>query len=140
MLKSSALPFAAPFLKSQNKTKEKSSIPRTQITWSAASSGVKSTRAMVLPVGAQILSLALVVLTGALVLLHLFWVNTYSAKGIELTKVQNSISEQTELNKKLLVEQSMLGSTVSLSNLEGSGLVPITEEEHLNPNNFASIK
>lgn len=140
MFKSSALPFSAPFIKSQNKTKEKSSIPRTQISWAGARPASKSSRAMALPVGAQILSLALVVLTGALILLHLFWVNTYSAKGIELTKVQNSISEQTELNKKLLVEQSMLGSTVSLSNLDGSGLVPITEEEHLNPNSFALIK
>lgn len=140
MLKSSALPFSAPFIKSQNKTKEKSSIPRSQVTWSAAKPSARSSRAMALPVGVQILSLALVVLTGALVLLHLYWVNTYSAKGIELTTVQNSISEQTELNKKLLVEQSMLSSTVSLSNLDGSGLVPVTDEEHLNPNSFASIK
>lgn len=73
----------------------------------------------------------------ALIALHLYWVNTYSDKGFALSEVQDSIKVQTDLQKKLLVQQSMLNSNAGLSDSADAGLVAITEEEYLAPTDFA---
>lgn len=80
------------------------------------------------------------VILGAMIALHLYWVNTYSDKGFALSEVQDSIKEQTDLQKKLLVQQSMLSSTAGLNDGADKGLVAITEEEYLAPTDFAVAK
>lgn len=140
MFKSATLAITAPFVKSHTKVAKKSSPRSATISWAGAKPGSSSRGATVMPSAFSVASLLLVVAIASLLLLHLFWVNTYSAKGFELTKVQTAITEQTELNKKLLIQQSMLSSSVSLSDLGSTGLVPVTDEEHLNSNSFASVK
>lgn len=81
-----------------------------------------------------------VIALGAMLALHLYWVNTYSDKGFALSEVQASIKVQTELQKKLLVQQSLLNSTAGLTEGTREGLIAITEEEYLAPNNFAAAQ
>ncbi len=154
MFKSTALSFVTPKVTSKvtsgNNTKT-NPTKSAAITWA----GTRSSSAKTLASGNKrsfstkfsfsklkiafvpAISLLLVVAMGGMLALHLFWVNTYSSKGFELKKVQTSIIEQTEVQKKLLVKQSLLNSTVSLSDLENTNLVPVHEVENLNGNTFA---
>lgn len=82
-------------------------------------------------------SVSLLIMLGLLLLLHLYWVNTYAAKGFALSEAQKAITHQRDLQKKLLVQQSLLNSTSGLTEGVKDGLVAITEEEYLNSGNFA---
>ncbi|QQS23231.1 hypothetical protein IPM19_01545 [bacterium] len=140
MLKTSAIPFIGPSVASKTKTSSSKAAP---VAWSV-------TRAKSKPnfrIGAKLsanfvpaLSVTLMAAVVGMLALHLFWVNTYSSKGFELERAQTAIEEQTEIQKKLLVKQSLMSSTVSLSDLSKTGLVPVTESETLNGNTFAQAK
>jgi uncharacterized membrane protein YvbJ len=72
--------------------------------------------------------------------MHVVWINVYSSKGFTLKNLQNSIDEQTTMQKKLLVQQSMLNSSLSLGEAGQNGLVPVTDVEHLAGNNLAQAR
>lgn len=73
-----------------------------------------------------------------LLVMHVVWINVYSSKGFALKNFQTSIDEQTSLQKKLLVQQSMLTSSLSLGEAGQHGLVPVTDVEHLADHNLAA--
>ncbi len=75
-----------------------------------------------------------------LLVMHVVWINVYSSKGFALKNVQNSIDEQTAIQKKLLVQQSLLNSSLSLGEAGQRGLVPVTDVEHLAGNSLAQAK
>ena len=139
MFKSAALSFIAPRVSSKIKTQTTPTLKAATITWAGTRSMSKCMAALsgnAVPLTAVLLVFAI----GGMMALHLFWINTYSSKGAQLKKVQTSITEQTEIQKKLLVKQSLLNSTVSLSDLDNTGLVPVTEAENLVSNTFAQAK
>lgn len=132
MFKTSSIPFIGPRVISKTKISPSKSAT---ISWSAGRAKGRSSPSFV-----PFMSTLLVVAVIGLMALHLFWVNTYSSKGFELQRVQTAIQEKTEIQKKLLVKQSLMSSTVSLSDLSSTGLVPVTESETLNGNTFAQAK
>jgi hypothetical protein len=132
MLKTANLTFLSPFVSSKTRSPQPK-LPAA--AWSgrgAVARPVRTTAAWVSKV-----SLVAVAGLGLMLALHLYWVNTYSAKGFALSEVQQSIEEQTDLQKKLLVQQSMLNSRAGLTDASSTGLVPVTEQEYLAPTNFA---
>ena len=140
MFKSASLSFITPFVKSQTKTKVNNTKSLKPISWAGAKPASRS-RSIAMPSSLlSVFSLFLVAGTLGFLLLHLFWVNTYSSKGFELTKAQTAIAEQTELQKKLLIQQSMLSSMMNLNNLDKTGMVPVAEAEQLTAGNFAVAK
>ena len=70
--------------------------------------------------------------------MHVVLINVYSSKGFALKNLQTSIDEQTTLQKKLLIQQSILTSSLSLGEAGQHGLVPVTDVEHLAGSNFAA--
>ncbi len=142
MFKSASLSFLAPRVssKTQNRSGQPAvTIKPATITW-AGTRAKQSSKLIKGDAAVPLLSVMLIVAMGSILALHLFWVNTYSSKGFELKKIQTSINEQTEIQKKLLVKQSLLNSTVSLSDLENTGLVPVTNAENIVSNTFAQAK
>lgn len=135
MIKTNTLKFLSPFVSSKTTSRNISAV-----SWS----GRKETpaRASVVVNSNTIAKASLVgvVAIGAMLALHLYWVNTYSDKGFALSEVQTSIKEQTELQKKLLVQQSLLNSTTGLTESAQNGLVTITDQEYLANNNFAAVE
>ncbi len=64
---------------------------------------------------------------------HLFMVNAYVTKGMELKKAQQAVRDLDTKQKTLLVEQSELGSITKVNDVANIyGLVPVTNEEFLN--------
>lgn len=106
------------------------------ISWSAKKEvpAARATRSNLVPA----LALGAAIMLGVMLVLHLYWVNSYAAKGFALSAAQNAIKEQTDLQKKLLVQQSLLSSTAGLTDGSYAGLVAITHEEYLAPANYAS--
>lgn len=133
MNKTNSLNLFAPFISSRTTSKNISAV-----AWRPA----KDAPVRTVATSSWVPQMAVtgVIILGAMIALHLYWVNTYSDKGFALSEVQDSIKEQTDLQKKLLVQQSMLNSTAGLTDSAGAGLVAITEEEYLTPNNFAVAK
>lgn len=125
MHKTNSLKLVSPYISS-----------RSSVSWSARKEVPVRAAASWVPTAALLGVITLV----AMLALHLYWVNTYSDKGFALSEVQDSIKEQTELQKKLLVQQSLLNSTAGLNESAQKGLVAITEEEYLAPNNFAAAQ
>ena len=85
----------------------------------------------------QILAVTALIGIAVLLVTHVVWINVYSSKGFALKNVQTSIDEQISLQKKLLVQQSMLNSSLSLGEAGQHGLVPVTDVEHLAGNSLA---
>ncbi len=142
MFKSASFSFLLPRVSSkiQNRSGQSAAtIKPTTITWAGTRLN-QSKNVIRGDVAVPLLSVMLIVAMGGILALHLFWVNTYSSKGFELKKIQTSINEQTEIQKKLLVKQSLLSSTVSLSDLGSTGLVPVTNAENIVSNTFAQVK
>ncbi len=133
MFKTNTLKFLSPFVSSKTTSRNISAV-----SWSAR----KDAPARVASNNNAIAKASLlgVIAIGAMLALHLYWVNTYSDKGFALSEVQGSIKEQTELQKKLLVQQSLLNSTTGLTESAQNGLVAITDEEYLANNNFAAVE
>lgn len=133
MNKTSSLNLFAPFISSHTTGKNISAI-----SWRAT----KEVPNRVATSSAWVPKVAVlgVVMLGAMIALHLYWVNTYSDKGFALSEVQDSIKEQTDLQKKLLVQQSMLNSTAGLTDSSENSLVSITDEEYLAPSNLAAAQ
>ncbi|MEZ4180548.1 MAG: hypothetical protein R3B41_03510 [Candidatus Doudnabacteria bacterium] len=71
------------------------------------------------------------VIAGAMAIMQLYWVNSYSSKGIELTQLQNSIKEQEDLQRKLMYQQAQLNASITFADVSKTGLVPVTAEEFL---------
>lgn len=140
MFKSATLSsFLAPRISSKTKTQPTIVTKSAPVTWAGTRTKAKTNYAVagnVVPMA----SIVLIVAMGGILAMHLFWVNTYSSKGQTLKKIQISIKDQTETQKKLLVKQSLLNSTVSLSDLEHTGLVPVTSAENIVSNTFAEAK
>lgn len=133
MTKTNTLKFLSPFVSSSATVRNISAV-----SWSArkeAPARVASNNSIIAKA-----SLVGVLAIGAMLALHLYWVNTYSDKGFALSEVQDSIKEQTELQKKLLVQQSLLNSTTGLTESAQNGLVTITDQEYLANNNFAVVE
>ena len=139
MFKSAALSFIAPKISSKIKTQTTPTVKAATITWAGTRAKSKSISALSSNI-VPLVSVFLIVAIGGMMALHLFWINTYSSKRAQLKKVQTSIAEQKKKKKKLLVKQSLLNSTVSLSDLDNTGLVPVTEAENLVSNTFAQAK
>ncbi|HMQ01521.1 MAG TPA: hypothetical protein PKD79_00410 [Candidatus Doudnabacteria bacterium] len=134
MFKSTSFPFTIPVLKSSNR----SSNNMSAVSWK--SQQAPQARVQRSNNNLAKFSLVIIVVLGVMMALHLYWVNTYAAKGFALSAVQKSIAEQTDLQKKLLVQQSLLNSTAGLTDYSRTGLVAITEEEYLVNPNFASAQ
>lgn len=139
MFKSASLSFLAPRVSSKTQVQSSPIIKSAPIAWAGGRAKSRSQSNFALGDNwVSLMSLTLIVAMGGILALHLFWVNTYSSKGFELKKIQTSINQQTEVQKKLLVKQSLLSSTVSLSNLESTGLVPVTNAENIVSNTLAN--
>lgn len=140
MFKSATLTtLLAPRVSSKTKTQSSPTIKPASITWASGRTKSRSRFAFgdnVVPM----VSLALITAMGGIMAFHLYWVNTYSSKGFDLKQIQTSIKDQSETQKKLLVKQSLLNSTVSLSDLEHTGLVPVTSAENIVSNTLAQAK
>lgn len=140
MFKTSSIPFLGPRVSSKIKNTTRQNAP---IAWSASRSTAKPSFKSAAKLNGHVvpmLSAGFLVAIVGMMALHLFWVNTYSSKGFELDRVQAGIEEQTEVQKKLLVKQSLMSSTVSLSDLSGTGLVPVTDSETLTGATVAQAK
>lgn len=143
MFKASSIPFIGPNITSKTRVTGITGSKVAPISWQGVRSKSKSGFGLGAIAGGQIMPVLCVTIIASVVglmVLHLFWVNTYSSKGFELERAQIAIQEQTEIQKKLLVKQSLMSSTVSLSDLSNTGLVPVTESETLNGNIFAQAK
>ncbi len=133
MIKTNTLKFLSPFVSSNTTARNISAVSWNNRKEAPARVAVNSN----IIAKASLLG---VMVIGAMLALHLYWVNTYSDKGFALSEVQDSIKEQTELQKKLLVQQSLLNSTISLTESAQNGLVTITDQEYLANNNFAAVE
>ena len=70
---------------------------------------------------------------------YVFMINAYASKGYELKKHQASIQELQETNKRLVVEQSALGSIVKINDVASAAhMVPVTGEEFLVANQVSA--
>lgn len=136
MFKSATLSFIIPKISSKTKTQAPKVAP---ISWSQARNQSKRNLALSGNI-APILAVGLIAGMAGFMVMHLFWINTYSSKGVELKKVQTEIAAQTEIQKKLLVKQSLLNSSVSLNDLEKTNLVPVTDAESISGSTLAQIK
>lgn len=140
MFKSATLStFLSPKISSKTKTQPTIVTKSSPVTWAGTRPKAKTSYSLsgkAVPMA----SIALIVAVGGILAMHLFWVNTYSSKGLTLKQIQTSIKDQTETQKKLLVRQSLLNSTVSLSDLGNTGLVPVTSAENIVSNTFAQAK
>jgi hypothetical protein len=134
MSQASLLKFHPPFI--NTKTTSKNISP---VSWGSRAAVTSSRAARSHSNWVSKLSLLTVVMLGVMLVLHLYWVNTYAAKGFALSAVQKAIKEQTDLQKKLLVQQALLNSTAQITDSSKTGLVSITDEEYLAPTNFASV-
>ncbi len=133
MTKTNSLKFLSPFVSSQTNGRGQSAVSWSGRNESPARVAMNSN----FVAKASLLG---VVAIAAMLALHLYWVNTYSDKGFALSEVQDSIKEQTELQKKLLVQQSLLNATTGLTESAQTGLVAITDQEYLVNNNFAAAE
>jgi hypothetical protein len=85
------------------------------------------------------ISLAMVAAFIFMVGFHLFMINAYATKGLELKKHQQAVRELNSQQKTLMVEQSALGSISKVNDVAGIyGLVPVTDEEFLNTAQLSS--
>ncbi len=133
MPKVSSVKFLSPFISTKTTSKNISAV-----SWSARAEGTTARAVRSNSNWVSKVSLLAVVMLGVMFALHLYWVNTYAAKGFALSAAQKAISEQTDLQKKLLVQQSLLNSTAGITDSSKTGLVSITDQEYLAPTNFAS--
>ena len=139
MLNSSSLSWTAPVINTNTKTKARKTVSSTILVKPSArvtartkfsilsALPVKKVAALAVPTLAVVFSAAIV----SFFALHLYWTNTYSAKGFALKSVQTAISEQTDTQKKLLKQQSALNSSITLADMNDTSMVPITNEEYL---------
>lgn len=102
---------------------------------------VAAGKSMALPRGGQwvipIASVASIAFIIGLVGFHLYIVNAYSSKGFELKRHQAAITELTEQQKRLLIEQAQLGSISKVNDAAGAfGLVPVSHEEYVSSNHL----
>lgn len=80
-------------------------------------------------------SIAAIAMIIGLLGFHLYMVNAYSGKGFELKRHQAAITDLTERQKQLLIEQAQLGSIMKVNDAATAfGLVPVSHEEYVTPN------
>ena len=78
------------------------------------------------------ISLALVAINAVLFVSYIFSVNSQANTGFTIKQLENKISEQTTLNKKLLVEASEAHSIASVqTSISNSDFVPITANDSM---------
>ncbi len=84
-------------------------------------------------------NLGMVLVLSFMFLSYVFLINNAAGKGFEMKKLQAAITEQEEVQKKLMVEQSLLNSAMNVTGQEEhQGMVPVTSFERLNINQFSS--
>lgn len=84
------------------------------------------------------LAAGLVVATVAMFILYIFGINQSAAKGYEITKQRNELTQLIEENKKLLVRLAEVGSIVQIQQEAAANhLVQITNQEYLEVNQLS---
>ena len=80
----------------------------------------------------NVLAVILTIAVGGLGVSYLFGINTFAAKGYELSKAQQNLESLNLELRQLNLQAAERSSLVQVQGkLAGSGLVPVTEREYL---------
>ncbi len=144
-MNSKTLPFGIIFPKITSETKTASTVMPTAkaakktVVAIPRSAAIKTARrsisfGWIVP----LTSLASVAIIIGLLGFHLYIVNAYSSKGYELKRHQAAITELTDKQNQLLVQQAEMASINKVNDAANHlGLVPITHEEYITTNQLS---